>query len=201
MGNRKTNSSTLKISLIAILTAIIGVMAFTPVGYLKLGVVSITFLPIPVVIGAVLFGAGGGAYFGFLFGLTSFIQCFGMDAFGTTLFNISPFFTAVLCFVPRILMGVLCALIYKGMQKAVKKDIPSFIAASFAGGFLNTVLFVGTLLLLFGKTDYVQSFGDGLLDIVAVFITSNALIEWAVSLVLGTVIARSLMPVIKKIRV
>lgn len=201
MGSKKTNTKTLKITLVAILTAIICVMAFTPVGYLKLGVVSITFLPIPVVIGSVLFGVGGGAYFGFLFGLTSFIQCFGMDAFGTTLFGINPLFTAVLCFIPRILMGVFCALIYKGMQKAVGKDIPSFIAASFAGGFLNTVLFVGALLLLFGKTSYVQSLGNGLLDIVAVFITSNALIEWAACLVLGTVIARSLMPVIKKIRI
>ena len=41
---------------LALLTAIIVVMAFTPLGYLKIGLLSITFLTIPVIIGAVAMG-------------------------------------------------------------------------------------------------------------------------------------------------
>ena len=43
-----------------------------------------------IIIGAVSNGPVVGAILGLTFGLTSFAQCFGMDAFGTTLMQISP---------------------------------------------------------------------------------------------------------------
>ena len=52
----KNKEKIYKLSLAAVLTALIFVMAFTPLGYLKVGVVSITFLTIPVVIGAIIGG-------------------------------------------------------------------------------------------------------------------------------------------------
>ena len=54
------NSKTL--TQMALLTAIILLMAFTPIGYLRVGVgVEITFIMIPVVVGAILIGPGAGA--------------------------------------------------------------------------------------------------------------------------------------------
>ena len=61
-----------KMTLTAILMAIILVMSFTPLGYLRVGPVAITFLTIPVVIGAVLLGPWYGAFLGAVFGATSF---------------------------------------------------------------------------------------------------------------------------------
>ena len=84
------------------LTAIIVLMGFTPLGYLKVGVVSITFLMIPVVIGAIIVGPTGGAILGAVFGATSFAQCFGYDWFGTSLMGLSatsPIFVFIMCFV------------------------------------------------------------------------------------------------------
>ena len=65
-----------KMTVTAVLAALIVVLSFTPLGYLKIGVVSITFIMIPVVIGAVMEGPATGALLGLVFGATSFIQCF-----------------------------------------------------------------------------------------------------------------------------
>lgn len=70
-----------RLVLTALLTALIIVMAFTPLGYLKAGAIEITFITIPVIIGAVLLGPVGGLFLGAVFGITSFIQCFGMSTF------------------------------------------------------------------------------------------------------------------------
>ena len=87
----QTHARTLWMVQTAILAAILILMAFTPLGYLKVGTISITFLTLPVVIGAILLGPLSGAILGGVFGLTSFAQCFGMDVFGTTLMGINPF--------------------------------------------------------------------------------------------------------------
>ena len=81
---------------LAVVTAIIILMAFTPIGYLKYGPLSITFLQIPVVVGAIVLGPASGAFLGGVFGATSLAQCFGLDAFGTMLFGLNPVGTIIL---------------------------------------------------------------------------------------------------------
>ena len=61
----------MRLVLTALLTALIIVMAFTPLGYLKAGAIEITFITIPVIIGAVLLGPVGGLFLGAVFGITS----------------------------------------------------------------------------------------------------------------------------------
>ncbi len=191
----KNKEKIYKLTLTAVLTALIFVLAFTPLGYLKIGVVSITFITIPVVIGAVIGGPSVGAVLGLMFGITSFIQCFGMDAFGTTLFGINPVYTAIMCLVPRILMGLLCGLIYKAF--AAKHANIGTIVTSFGGGFINTVLFVGFLLLLFYNTDYIQSFGNSVIAVISVLITINAVVEWIACTVIGSAVSIALSKAMK----
>lgn len=191
----KNKEKIYKLTLTAVLTALIFVLAFTPLGYLKIGVVSITFITIPVVIGAVIGGPSVGAVLGLMFGITSFIQCFGMDAFGTTLFGINPIYTAIMCLVPRILMGLLCGLIYKAF--AAKHANIGTIVTSFGGGFINTVLFVGFLLLLFYNTDYIQSFGNSVIAVISVLITINAVVEWIACTVIGSAVSIALSKAMK----
>ena len=176
----------------AILAAIIFVMAFTPVGYLKIGPVSITFIMLPVVIGSIVVSPSSGAVLGGIFGLTSFIQCFGMDAFGTTLLGINPVFTFIMCFIPRILAGWLPGLIYRALIKIDKTRIVSYMAASLSGALINTVLFVGTLVLFFGSSEYLRQFGDSIWAIISVLVTFNAAIEAGVCLVVGGALAKAL---------
>lgn len=182
----------------AILSAIIILMAFTPLGYLKVGTISITFLMIPVVIGAIFVGPTCGAVLGGVFGMTSFIQCFTGDVFGATLLGINPFLTFILCMVPRILMGLFVGLIFRALSKIDKTKLVSFAVASLSGAVINTVLFVGALILFFGSSDYIQSFGPNLPAILGVLITINAVLEAAVCMVAGGAITKALSVTMKK---
>ena len=73
------NSKVTKMVQMAILIAIIALMAFTPIGFIKTAGLEIQLIMIPVVIGAMLFGPLAGAVCGGAFGILSFIQCFGMS--------------------------------------------------------------------------------------------------------------------------
>jgi uncharacterized membrane protein len=182
----------------AVLTAILIIMTFTPLGYLKIGAISITFLTIPVVIGAILIGPLCGAILGGVFGITSFIQCFGMDLFGTTLFGINPFLTFVMCMFPRILMGLFVGLIFRSLSRIDKTKTWSFAIASLSGALINTLLFVGALLLFFGSSKYIRGFGNNTLEIISVLITLNAVVEAIVCMIVGTAITKALTAVYKK---
>ncbi len=185
---------------LAILVAIMLILAFTPLGYLKVGAIEITFMTIPVVIGAILLGPPAGAFLGGVFGLTSFIQCFGMSPFGAVLLGINPIFTFLVCMVPRILMGYLAALIFQVIARHDKTKILSFAVSSLSGALLNTILFVGMLMLFFGSSEYMMTMrgGLGLLAFLAAFVGVNGLVEAIVAFVLGTAISKALVQFLPK---
>lgn len=178
-----------KLVMYSLLTAIIVLMGFTPLGYLKVGVVEITFLTIPVIIGGVLLGKKAGGFLGLVFGLTSFIQCFGMSAFGSALLAINGFSAFVVCVVPRVIMGFVC-----GLVAELVKNKSRFLLASLTAPILNTVLFVGALLLFFGNSDYIQNLmstlgGGYVIAFIVAFVGVNGLIEAGVCAVVGTVVS------------
>ena len=76
---------------LALLSAIVWLMAFTPIGYLRTAGLEITFILIPVIVGGIVLGPAAGTILGLQFGITSFIQCFGISFFGSTLLSINPF--------------------------------------------------------------------------------------------------------------
>lgn len=198
MSTIQTRDKTLWMAQTAILSAIIILMAFTPLGYLRLGTISITFLTLPVVIGAMLIGPLAGATLGAVFGLTSFAQCFGMDAFGTTLMGISPILTFILTMVPRVLMGLFVGLIFRALNRVDKTKTWSYAVASLSGAVINTVLFVGALVWFFGNSEYLRQFGDSVLKIIGVLVTINALLEAIVIMVAGTALGKALSIALKK---
>ena len=120
--NKARMQKTVRLVELALLTAIIAVMTFTPIGYLKLGPLELTLIMVPVIIGAVTLGPAAGAFLGLVFGASSFIQCFSLSAFGAILISISVFKTLVVCVVPRVLAGWLTGLIFNAVTKKTKKD-------------------------------------------------------------------------------
>lgn len=89
----------------ALLVAIILIMAFTPIGYIRTAGLEITLIVVPVAVGAVTLGPAAGAILGGVFGITSFIQCFGMSPFGAALLGINGFLTFLVC-VPTYFDGM-----------------------------------------------------------------------------------------------
>ena len=152
-----------KMILAAIFIAMIVLLAFTPMlGYIKLGPLSITTIGIPVIIGSILLGPYYGMLLGFVFGMTSFLQCFMGDAFGAALVGISPVFTFITCIVPRVLVGLVPALLFRLIMKRPtnSRTVAVFVSA-LAGSLTNTVFFLGFLGLLFGQTEFIKSMQVG----------------------------------------
>ncbi len=197
-SRKRSNKKIQMLAITSVLASLIIVMSFTPLGYLKIGqVISITFIPIPVVIGAIICGPATGAILGAVFGITSLIQCFGMDAFGTALMSINPFYTAIMCLIPRILTGLIAGYIYESLSKKIDNSVVTYSITSLSGGLFNTVFFVATLLALFRNTEYLQNFGDNIFAIISTLVTVNAVIEWVASLIIGTTASKAISRIIK----
>lgn len=192
-----TNFRTLRMVQLALFIAIIVLMAFTPIGYIKTLGVEITLLVVPVTVGAIVLGPAAGAVLGAVFGITSFIQCFGLSPFGATLLSINPIATFIVCMIPRVLMGWLTGLIFMVIHKVDKTKNISYAVASLAGPLLNTLLFTTTLVLFFYQTDYIQGFAQTLnttnvFTFIIAFVGMNGLIEAGVNFVLGTAVSKGI---------
>ena len=162
--NMKSNKfPTSQLTILGLMAGILFLMAYTPLGYLNIGPLAVTFNVIPVAICAVVLGPTGGAVAGAVFGLTSFLQAMGIggtSALGAALFQINPFLSAVQCFVPRILDGLLIGFIYRGMRK--KTNVYASCAVTgFFSAFLNTLFFMTALVVMFGNTEVIQNLMGG----------------------------------------
>ncbi len=133
-----------EVAALGMLTAVTLIMGFTPIGYIPVGPLKLTFMTIPVIIAAALFGPRGGAVIGGMFGLTSFIQAAtGASLLTGALFQLQPVLTFLLCVVPRVLEGWLSGLLFKGLSAVRKKPAFSYITGGASVGFLaGTALFV-----------------------------------------------------------
>ena len=181
----KTGNRSRSTTLLGLLTAILMVLSMTPLGYLNIGPLAISFNMIPVAVGAAALGPVGGAVLGAVFGMTSFLQCLGIggsSAMGVILFDINPFFAFVQRFVPRLMTGFLVGLIYLISRKFFKAGIAGCIAGFFAAA-LNTVLFMGALVLLYGDTQYLTDLmaGRNVIVFICTFVGVNAVAEMLVS--------------------
>ena len=199
----KTTKGTRSMVELALMSAIIIVMAMTPLGYLKTPVLNITLLTIPVAVGAIILGPKGGAILGAVFGATSFAQAVsGGGGMTAILFQTNPLGVTFLCFVPRILEGFLCGLIFTVLKKTKMKKA-SYYIAGISCPVLNTVLFMGTIILMFYQTDYIQSLVSSLgvsnpLAFVIALVGIQGVIEAAVCGVLSGTVAMALSRALKR---
>lgn len=183
---------TRRLVLLGILAGLLLVMSYTPLGYLNIGPLAISLNMIPVAIAAVVLGPLGGGILGAVFGITSFLQCFGVGGvsqMGVILAEINPFLAFVQRFVPRVLAGLIAGYAYIGFAKLLGRTAAAFIAGACAA-LLNTILFMLALVLLFGNTPYMQELigGRNIIVFICAFVGINALVEAvAAPLVVGPV--------------
>lgn len=160
----KSSFDAKRMSTLALLIAVVVVMSFTPLGYLVIGPLSMSLLTIPVAIGAIVMGPVDGLILGLVFGCTSFFNAMsGGSAMGTALFSINPFGCFVVCVVARVLMGLCTGLVFQGLTKWNK--FPQKLNCAISGllaAFFNTLFFMGTLVIFFYSSSYVQIICAGL---------------------------------------
>ncbi len=197
MQNKKTTN----LVLLALFAAIIFILAFTPIGYIQLGVIKATIIHIPVIVGSVLLGPKKGAALGFLFGLTSLIS----NTFTPVLmsFAFSPFIPVfgtdkgslmalLICFLPRIMVGIVPYYIYRLLDRLFhnKWKLLTFTVAGILGSFTNTLLVMNGIYFVF-KDSYAAArsisletvysavlaiiFGNGIPEAIVAGIVTSAL--------------------------
>ena len=178
-------------TIMALMTAVLLIFACTPIGTIPIGPLSISMNMIPVAICAVAMGPAGGAAAGAIFGLLSFLQCFGLgipSGMGIILVGINPFLAFIQRFVPRLLDGLLLGYIFRAVSK--KNVYVACAVTGFFSAFLNTVFFMTALVLLFGNTEYVQGLiaGRNIIVFICAFVGVNAVVEMVVAtLITGAV--------------
>lgn len=202
------NTRTLAMTQIALLGAIICVLAFTPgIGYIPLGVTRATIIHIPVIVGSIILGPKKGAVLGFLFGLTSLIN----NTINPTVtsFTFTPFYNGgnlwslVICFLPRILVGVIPYYVYEGVQfffdKLTSGSNPSkgasLALAGLAGSLTNTILVMIGIGIFFGDSYSAakEILPDALFSVILSVIGINGVPEAILAAVLTSAITGALM--------
>ena len=198
-----TSAKTRNLVLTAAIAAIIVMMAFVPyVGYINLVVIKATLIHVPVIIGPVVLGPKKGAFLGFVFGLTSLIN----NTFNPSLlsFAFSPFYSGgnlwsiVICFVPRILVGVIPYFVYKGVMKLGNgHKTAEFVAlplAGVTGALVNTILVMNLIYFCFAaryaavKAVAIEAVYDGILAIIIANGVPEAGVAAVLTLALGKVL-------------
>lgn len=188
---------------IALLAAVEIVLAFTPLGFIPLGVTRATTIHIPVILGGILLGPMAGASLGLIFGLTSV----WVNTFSPTLtsFVFSPFYSLgefggnayslVIALVPRILIGVFAAYGFRLILKLTKSSAMASAVAAGVGSMTNTILVMGGIYLFFGN-QYAAAKGmpvSELFGFIMGVIGINGVLEAIVAVVLTVAIARPLL--------
>lgn len=187
---------------LALLVAIVLIMAYTPLGYLKTPWgVEITFIVIPVAVGAVILGPAAGAFLGLVFGLTSFAQAFGASPMGAIFLQQSPIGTFFCCVVNRVVVGLVPGLLYLALKRSDKTRTLGLALCCFLTPVLNTVLYIVGNWIIFSDTwlnisitsyNYTGEGGLSLLFFMLGMVAVNGLAEAISSLVIGTAICKAL---------
>lgn len=190
---RNTNQKILRMVEMAMLLALVIVLQIFG-GFFKIGPFSLSLVLIPIVVGSMTVGAGGGAVLGLAFGIVVVIQCAtGVDPGGNVLWAINPFLTASICLVKGMAAGLVPGVIYRAMtkrKKSVGNSVAGAIVASISAPMVNTGLFLAGLSLCFYHTLVEWAGGtDVLVYIITGLVGINFVIEFMVNLLVSPAIA------------
>jgi uncharacterized membrane protein len=149
LTRRKKQSPVMRMTYLAILTALVMVLHFSGIG-IKLPFLStpVSLTLIPIAICGMLLGPACGAFLGFVYGLVVYISLgvMGMDVFTNILFVNNPIITFLICTVKTSLAGFLSGLLYN-LIKNKNVIVATFVAACIAP-IANTGTFILGCLLI-----------------------------------------------------
>jgi uncharacterized membrane protein len=180
-------------------------------GYIPLNpVLNVTIIHIPVIVGAILLGPKPGAFLGFLFGLTSLINATFLRPNPIESPIFSPFFAGgafkggwqslVICFVPRILVGVFAGLLWMLLKRTKIPSVVSLALCGVVGSFTNTILVLGGIYLFF-RVPYSAAYGmtvDVLYTTILGIVGFNGVIEAVAAAIITTAVVKIVLTIGKQ---
>ena len=166
------SKKTIRLAQFAMLLSIEAIVSFTPLGSLPaVGPVVATLGMIPVIITAIVMGTGAGTLMGALAGLFSFFVWTFTPPSPLFAFVFTPFYSVgsakgsfwslVICFVPRILVGTVTGLCLNLFTRLKWKTGLAYSLSGALGSLTNTLLVLGGIYLFFGSS-YAAALGQNL---------------------------------------
>lgn len=147
---------------LALLVAVQVAMRLLGLGKVPVGPLNMSFLTLPIAVGAVCMGPIAGLVLGGVFGAFSLYDAVsGVGGMTSVFFTISPVHTVILCVGMRMLMGLCCGYVFKLCRKLDAKGIWSYFVGAVSAPLLNTLFFMGYIVLAFYSTEYVQGIAAG----------------------------------------
>lgn len=196
----------------ALLTALMLVLAFTPLGYIPLGFMNATTMHIPVILGACLLGPKMGGILGGIFGVTSVIRATMTP--NITSFVFTPFYSfnpefhgswmsLVVAILPRVLIGVIAGWAFILLMKLTRgSQVIALPLAGFIGSMTNTIGVMGLIYLLFGEQYAIAGGTDPalLLKVIMGVVGLNGVPEAVIAAILTLAVGKVLLSVFRRSR-
>ena len=184
------------LSALAILTALVIVLQVFG-SYFAIGAVRLSFVLIPIVVGAIALGPLSGAFLGFIFGAVTYIMgIVGADPFTNTLFAAHPFLTAATCFVKAIAAGGLSGLAYKCLKS--KNELVAVFVASAVAPIVNTGIFILGALTMYDTVSAMSATSNA--SVVYFLFILCAGVNFIIEFALNMFLASSVWRIIKAVR-
>lgn len=177
-----------KLALTGIMSGIIVVMTIVPftgyIQYLPMGI-EITTLHLPVIIGSIVLGVKGSIVLGGVWGLTCIFR-----ALTNPMWVEMGFANPLISLVPRIMVGVVAAVVFYMISKRTNKNTIAAIVAALCGTLTNTILVLGGLSLFGGMQG--TTLAEYFTTIIKTVIGINGTIELGIAVILTPIIYNAL---------
>lgn len=157
MEKRQTSVNIRYLTELALLIALQFVMRMIGLGRVPVGPLYMSFLTVPIAVGAILLGPLAGGVLGAVFGALSFYDAItGVSVMTGAFFAVDPLNTFVLCVGTRVLMGVCAGWIFRLLHFFDRKERLCYWLGALATPVLNTIFFMSYIVLVFYQTEFVQ---------------------------------------------
>lgn len=183
---------------LAILSALIVVIQLVS-GFIKIGAVNLSFVLIPIVMGAIVIGPLAGVILGVVFGLVCyFMGLVGMDSLTYLLISEHPIITFLTCVVKGAAAGFATGFIYQVLSK--KNEYLGVILGALAAPVINTGLFIVGALIMSDAIDLFMVANNISVSAIYFLVIMCAGINFLVEFALNGILAPSLYRVIKYLK-
>ncbi len=195
---KSKNQKLTKLVSTAILAALVTVLSFV---VLPIGAFNITFSLVPIMIGAILFGAGTGAFLGGVFGVVVSAQVVtGLaGVLSTEMFLLHPAITLILCVLKGVAAGFASGAVFKLLKS--KKTL-GVVLSAVACPIVNTGIFVSGLFLFYypimEKFAQANAFASAVAFVFIGIVGLNFVVEFAINVLLVPVVLRVIKIVMPK---
>lgn len=188
----ETFSKAKKLTYFAVLTALTVILQLLG-NTVKIGIVTLNFSLIPIVLAAILLGVWYGTALGAVTGLIILFHCgiLGADGFTNVLFATDPIIISLVCVLKTAAAGALSGLLFKWISKR-----NGFVATIIAAGIvpvINSGIFILGMLLIVPSlraAGFIAEGANAFAVIVIGFVGLNFVFEFALNVIVAPALYR-----------